>query len=129
MKRIVFIFLGCLMFVLGLLGVFLPFLPTVPFFLATGFFWLNSSEKLHAYLLKNKYYNKYITEMVVERKMPKAGVFGILVSVFVLLAIPFTLVDNFMMRVCLVIVFIGHAIFLPLHFARRPLNTEGVQHD
>lgn len=47
MKKQLFILLGSLMFGLGTLGIFLPFLPTTVFYLLTGFFWIRSSDKLY----------------------------------------------------------------------------------
>ena len=45
--KIVWLILGLLCLALGTLGIVLPILPTVPFFLATVFFFANSSQKLH----------------------------------------------------------------------------------
>ena len=45
-KKIVFIVLGCICLALGTVGVVLPILPTVPFYLATAFCFANSSERL-----------------------------------------------------------------------------------
>lgn len=47
LKRLIFLILGCLCLGLGCVGIVLPILPTVPFFLATVFCFANSSEKLH----------------------------------------------------------------------------------
>ena len=51
LKRILFITFGCLCFGLGTVGVILPILPSTPFYLATLFFFANSSEKLHRWFL------------------------------------------------------------------------------
>ena len=46
-KRVIFLIAGCLCLGLGCIGIVLPILPTVPFFLLTVFFFANSSQKLH----------------------------------------------------------------------------------
>ena len=120
MKKLIFITLGSLTFTLGTIGVFIPILPTTPFYLATAFFWINSSSKLHAYLLKNKYYQTYVQEMIVEKKMSKPNQKRMLIIVFFVLAIPFVLVNNLYMRIALCLVFLGHLIFLPLYFRKKP---------
>jgi uncharacterized membrane protein YbaN (DUF454 family) len=43
--------MGILALALGAVGMFLPFLPTVPFLLAAGFCFGRSSEQLHRWLL------------------------------------------------------------------------------
>ena len=44
LKRLIFLILGFLCLGLGCIGVALPILPTVPFFLLTVFFFANSSQ-------------------------------------------------------------------------------------
>ena len=56
-KKCVFIILGCICLGLGTVGVFLPILPTTPFYLLTVFFFANSSQKLHDWFLGTKLYS------------------------------------------------------------------------
>ena len=49
--KIFWMILGFLCLGLGTVGIVLPILPTVPFYMATLFFFANSSEKLHSCLL------------------------------------------------------------------------------
>lgn len=56
LKRLIFLILGCLCLRLGCVGIVLPILPTVPFFLATVFCFANSSEKLHNWFQGTKLY-------------------------------------------------------------------------
>lgn len=56
LKRLFFLILGCVCLALGCVGIVLPVLPTVPFFLATVFCFANSSEKLHTWFLGTELY-------------------------------------------------------------------------
>lgn len=46
MKKILYILIGCISLGLGIIGVILPILPTVPFMLLAAFCFAKSSERL-----------------------------------------------------------------------------------
>ena len=54
LKQIIFLIIGCLSLALGCVGIVLPILPTVPFFLLTVFCFANSSQKLHEDVYKRQ---------------------------------------------------------------------------
>jgi uncharacterized membrane protein YbaN (DUF454 family) len=51
--RIVWLLLGSCALALGILGIPLPLIPTVPFLLLAAFCFARSSERLHAWLVKH----------------------------------------------------------------------------
>ena len=55
MKKIVYLILGHLCLILGIIGAFLPILPTTPFLLLAAFLYSKSSTKLHNWILNHKY--------------------------------------------------------------------------
>ena len=69
--KILFIIFGIISFILGAIGVVLPILPTTPFLLLSAFLFSKSSDRFHEYLIQTKLYQKYINEMVIERKTTK----------------------------------------------------------
>ncbi|MGX7014359.1 YbaN family protein [Vagococcus silagei] len=119
MKKFIYFIFGGVTFILGTIGIFLPILPTVPFYLASGFFWVRSSDQAYQFLLSNKWYQQYVTEWLVKRKMTVRQRIQILLILFVLLAIPFIAVPNTWMRLVLGCVFIGHCIFFIFFFDKK----------
>lgn len=58
--KIVFIFLGSISLCLGVIGIFIPGLPTTPFLLLTAAFYIRSSDFLYNKLISNRILGKYI---------------------------------------------------------------------
>lgn len=65
--KVFWLIIGFICLVLGTIGVFLPVLPTVPFYLVTTFAFAKSSERLHNWFINTKLYKKNL-ESFVERK-------------------------------------------------------------
>lgn len=69
--KILFIVLGSLSLLLGILGIFVPGLPTTPFLLLTAWFYIRSSKKLYDKLIRNKFLGKYIVKFNKDRGISK----------------------------------------------------------
>ncbi len=61
-KKLLFLLLGTIALALGVLGVFIPGLPTTPFLLLTAYFYSLSSERLYNKLINHKLLGSYIKE-------------------------------------------------------------------
>ena len=68
-KRLIFLILGLLCLTFGTIGVFLPILPTVPFYLATVFCFSQSSQKLHDWFIGTELYKKHLKSFVEKKGM------------------------------------------------------------
>lgn len=62
MVKALLIIAGSISLGLGILGIFVPGLPTTSFLLLTAYLWARSSDKLYNRLLNNKYLGPYILE-------------------------------------------------------------------
>lgn len=58
--KIIFIILGSISLILGIIGIFVPGLPTTPFLLLTAASYIRSSAYLYQKLITNKFLGKYI---------------------------------------------------------------------
>ena len=81
--------LGFLCLVLGTIGVFLPFLPTVPFYLVTAFSFAKSSERLHNWFINTKLYKKNLESFVERKAMTLKTKLSILISVTLVMGLGF----------------------------------------
>ena len=91
LKQIIFLIIGCLSLALGCVGIVLPILPTVPFFLLTVFCFANSSQKLHDWFIGTQMYKKHLESFVQKKGMMVRTKATILTSVTALMAVCFVL--------------------------------------
>ena len=68
--KIVLTILGLLSLVLGVVGIFLPLLPTTPLLLLSAWCFIRSSTKLYDWLLNHPYLGKYIRNFREHRAIP-----------------------------------------------------------
>ena len=64
------IILGSISLVLGVIGIFLPLLPTTPFLLLSATLYVRSSEKLYQWLIHQRYLGSYIRNFREHRAIP-----------------------------------------------------------
>jgi uncharacterized membrane protein YbaN (DUF454 family) len=71
--RYIYITLGCGFVALGVVGIFVPVLPTTPFLLLAAALFARSSERFHQWLLANRTFGPIIYEWQEYRSMPHAA--------------------------------------------------------
>ena len=69
-RRIIYITLGTFFLILGAIGIFVPLLPTTPFWLLTCWFYVRSSEKLYNRVMSNRYFGPHIKGFVEDKAIP-----------------------------------------------------------
>lgn len=122
MKKILYISLGCLTFVLGTLGIFLPILPTTIFYILTAFFWMRSSEYLYTKFIDSTYYQRYIRASIIEKKITPFGRIKLFSTLFIVFAIPCVIVRNPFMTITLTIIYLIHLVALNLYFNKKKIS-------
>lgn len=68
--KFLFAFLGSVSLVLGIMGVFLPVLPTTPFLLLAAAMYMRSSQRLYNWLMSHKHLGAYIRNFREHKALP-----------------------------------------------------------
>ena len=110
LKKAMYLLVGLIAFVLGFIGIFLPLLPTTPLFLLTSFCLLKSSEKLNEKFMQTKMYEKYVKSFVEKGGMALKAKLCLTVPVSLLLLFMFITIENTMMRMIIIIMWLAKVI-------------------
>lgn len=123
--RAVLLVVGTAALILGVVGVFLPVLPTTPFLLVTAACYARASTRLYEWLLGQPSLGPIITEWRRSRSLPPGVKMRALVVVAVTFAISIALVDSLAIRVVLVATGVILAVFLYRLPTAQPVPERG----
>ena len=70
MKQKILAFLGFISLGLGIIGAFLPLLPTTPFVLLSAYLFAKSSEKMHNWIMNHRIFGKLIRDFNENKAIP-----------------------------------------------------------
>lgn len=87
MKKILYVFLGCVGVGLGALGAVLPMLPAFPFLMLAAFCFARSSEKLDRWFKGTRLYKENLEDFVAGKGMTMKTKVRILVTVTLLMSV------------------------------------------
>lgn len=102
---------------MGILGIFLPVLPTTPFLLLSLFLYTKSSKKLSKWLLNNKVTGKYLHNYFYNKSISTRSRIFTIVYLWTGLIVSFLLVENIYIRILLL--FVGIAVSFHLLTLKR----------
>lgn len=111
--RILLIIAGTLSVGLGILGIFVPILPTTPFLLLAAACYARSSQRFYNWLLNNKYFGDYIRNYQQRKAIPlKVKVVTLaLLWITIGYSVMF-IVEILLVRVLLILIAIGVSIHI-----------------
>ncbi len=111
--RWLFVAAGMLSLVIGLIGIFLPILPTTPFLLLTAFCYARGSERFYIWLLTNRYFGEYIRAWRNNEGVPRAvKIYALVVLWYVLGITAFFFIPLWPVRILFLLVGVGVTIYI-----------------
>ena len=129
-KKAIFVAAGTISLGLGILGVFLPVLPTTPFLLLSAACYYKGSERMHRWLLNNKWFGSYIRNYKEGKGISQMGKILTLIVLWITICYSaIFIVNNYIVQIVLLAIAIAvtvHVITLPTFRKPRtqsPRNT------
>jgi len=111
-KRILLIIAGVLSLVLGVIGAFVPLLPTVPLVLLAAYCFGRSSERLHQWLLHHRYFGPIIDSFQAGKGIPKRVKYRTIAIIWLSMGFSCWMVAK--LWLCVMLVCIGLAVSIYL---------------
>jgi uncharacterized membrane protein YbaN (DUF454 family) len=113
-KKYLLIISGGFSVALGVVGIFIPVLPTTPFFLLAVFCYLRSSKKLYSWLIHHKVFGAYIYNYITYRAVLRSTKIGAIIFLWTGLIVSILMIDSWYIRGLLILIGIGVSIHLIL---------------
>ena len=105
-KKIIFVIVGFISLLLGIIGTVLPILPTVPFLLLTSYCFARGSNKFEVWFKSSKIYKKYLESFILNKSMTLKQKIYISTFADIMIAFPLIILDNLYIKLFLIIIII-----------------------
>jgi uncharacterized membrane protein YbaN (DUF454 family) len=113
-QKILFV-AGTISVAIGVVGIFVPLLPTTPFLLLAAACYLRSSERFYRWLLNNKFFGPYVRNYVEGRGVPlRIKIYTIALLWTTISLSIFLLSPSIVVKIVLVIVAVGVTLHIIL---------------
>lgn len=105
-KKIIFVIVGFISLLLGIIGTVLPILPTVPFLLLASYCFARGSNKFEVWFKSSKIYKKYLENFILNKSMTLKQKIYISTFADIMIAFPLVILNNLYIKLFLIIIII-----------------------
>lgn len=120
LKRILYLTLGWVSLILGVIGIVLPLLPTTPFILLSAWCFSQSSKRFHNWLKQHKYFGPIIENWQSDKGIPKKSRNRAIIFMWCGMGLSIFLVSKFWATLSLICI----GICVTIYLLRLPLRNE-----
>ena len=92
---------------LGAAGIIIPLLPTTPFLLLAGFFYIRSSQRLYKWLINHKIFGIYIYSYLTYKAIDMKSKIGLISLLWLSMGLSMYLVQNIYITLLLIVIGLG----------------------
>jgi uncharacterized membrane protein YbaN (DUF454 family) len=108
---------------IGIIGIFVPILPTTPFLLLAVVCYMKGSDRFYRWLLNNRLFGAYIKNYIEGRGMPLRMKISTILLLWVTIGLTITFgVHNMAVRIVLIFIAIGVTVHISLIREKRKKN-------
>jgi uncharacterized membrane protein YbaN (DUF454 family) len=119
-KRRLLIGAGTLSTGIGIIGIFIPILPTTPFLLLAAACYMRSSERFYQWLINNRVFGAYVRNYIEGRGMPMRMKIFIILLLWLTIGLSITFgVQNIVVRIVLICIAVGVTAHISLIKKRK----------
>ena len=111
-KRGLYLIVGLLSLLLGVIGIVVPLLPTVPFILLAAFCFARSSERLHRWLMRHPWFSEALNNWQTKGALNKTLKRRAMIMTTLSFAISISVVPLIWVKVMLLVMLCGLLIYL-----------------
>lgn len=102
MRKTIYITIGILAIILGIIGIFIPGLPTTPFLLLSSWLFYKSSKRLHDRLHRSPWLGKYIRRYESKKGVGMVSKLVSILCMWTMVSVSaFCFIENIHMRILL----------------------------
>lgn len=118
----IYIFLGSLSLGLGILGIFLPVIPTTPLLMLSCYLYSRSSKRFYLWLTSTRLYEKHAKDFVENRQLSLGKKIFLLSFASIMLLFPLFILDG-----VLKLFIVGMYIYLYYYFLFKIKTTKSLE--
>jgi len=110
--RVLLLIIGSISIILGVVGIFLPVLPTTPFLLLAAACYVRSSHNFYTWLVSHPVLSKYILAYLDGKGIPRKAKCYTLATIWPTMGISSAIVPLWQVRILLLCIGLGVSIYI-----------------